>query len=131
MDIKFSLLIPFFTNSDIHFIVMYSVKHPHKMKLFQILQQNFAIWGIDSDHSTRKNPLNAKIMISSVLHGIFIVSSVLYILNEANSFEEYTNGIYSTASLVLTNSCYVIIIWTMKDCFEFIGFLEITFNESE
>lgn len=108
-----------------------SVKHRQKMKIFQVLQQNFAILGIDSSQSSRKNPLNAKIFISLFMYGIFIVLSVFYILNEANNFEEYTTGIYSTASIVLTNICYVIITCTMANCFKFIDFLEITLNESE
>lgn len=65
------------------------------------------------------------------MYGILIALSILYILNKANSFEEYTNGIYSTASLVLTNICYVIVICIMANCFEFIEFLEITLNKSE
>lgn len=61
------------------------------MKLFQLVQMNFAILGIHTSQSM--NPFNHKILFGFTLFGSAIISMFMYILCEANTFFEYTHCI--------------------------------------
>lgn len=93
-------------------------KHPLKIKIFQSLQGNLAILGIDSFQSIQKDPLNARNLLSLILQCFFIVSSLLYTLYEANSFQEYTDGLSSILALIICNIDFGIITLEMAEWFK-------------
>lgn len=107
------------------------VEQTIKIKIFRTLQKNFDFLGITSFQSTQKSPFNSRNSISLLLHGIFVVSAIMYVLCDAYSFVEYTNGINNTLSLIVTTASFVIVIWIMEKWFKFIDHLERIVFESE
>lgn len=101
------------------------------IKFFQTLQENFAIVGIRSNQSIQKSPFNRRNSVALFMHSILVVLSLLYVLYDAHSFQEYTNGLYSVLAFIVSVICFIIIIWTTDKWFEFIEFLENTVNKSE
>lgn len=83
-----------------------------KMKLFQLIQRNFAILGINSTQN--RSLFNYKIFLGFLLLGLTMISNLVYILREATSFFEYIQCI-----------CPILVAITM-----IISFLSFVFNTS-
>lgn len=91
------------------------------MKLFRIIQKNFAILGITSAQSIQKHPFNRQIVLLYSIYGSTWISSVLFLFQKANTFEEYTNNIYITSAAAIVMFSFTIIVFKMSKLFEFVN----------
>lgn len=90
------------------------------MKIFQSIQQNFAVLGITMNQSRQQSPINMKhLMIFSVLSAA-ICSQIVCMITLAQNFEEYTNCIYGAFTLVTIVIELGMHIWKMKPLFQYI-----------
>lgn len=92
-----------------------------KMKLFQIIQKKFAFFGITSTQSIEAHPFNEKILLVYVVYGSTWISSVLFLVRRASTFEEYTNNIYITTATAMIIFCFTVVVLRMPKLFEFIN----------
>lgn len=101
------------------------------MKVFQLTQKNFAIVGITSNWAIKSQPFNWKIFTCFSVLGSSIICSLMYILFEADTLNEYTQSIYSgsmTASIILS---FMLVIINVKKMFQLIDICEDIVNTSE
>lgn len=97
------------------------------MKLFQVIQKNFEVLGI----SPNQRSTNGKLVATSLIYGLSITSSAVFLFFEAESFLEYTSNIYITTAIGVI--CTYFIIWLIKleKFFKFIENLESFFGKSK
>lgn len=101
------------------------------MKVFQLTQKNFAIVGITSNWAIKSQPFDWKIFEGFSILSSSIICSLMYILFEADTLNEYTQSIYSgsvSASIIV---CLMIIIINVKKLFQLIDICENIVNTSE
>lgn len=101
------------------------------MKIFRSIQENFAILGVNPNQLTKKNNINVKNLISLFFHGFIIIAYLLYLARIANSFREYTDGIFATSAVLVCGASMIIIVWKMPKLFKLIDKLENVINCSE
>lgn len=94
------------------------------MKIFKSVRVYFRMLGVDADHSIQSNPFNAKNLLVFIVFILSIISNFVYILNYANSFEEYTNCINTVSTVFIGITVFGILVWKMRELFEFIQCLE-------
>lgn len=97
------------------------------MKLFQLIQKNFALLGI----STNRSHLNGNSIMVFTFIGLAIISSAVFLLFKANSFVEYINTSYATNLLI---ACYIVfasLLFNKKKLFKLIDDIEISIEESK
>lgn len=97
------------------------------MKLFQLIQTNWLILGISSNH----HPFDQKLAMGLVLYSLAIILSIFFALLDANDFMECTNAAYQTAALALCAICILNIAFRMELFFNFIENCEILVANSE
>lgn len=64
------------------------------MKLFQNIQLDLSILGIDSNQTIRSR---RKLVVTCLIYGLTMTSSVLFLGLKATTFNEFTNNIYTTS----------------------------------
>lgn len=98
------------------------------MKLFQSIRQNLSILGIDSIQSkyTRR-----KLVITLLNLSFITAANVLYLVLEANTFEEFANNIYTTSSCALTCINFSVTIFKQEELFDLMDDFEIFIDKSE
>lgn len=101
------------------------------MKIFQSIQTNFAILGINRNQSVQKHNTNFKNLVSLILHGFITISYLLYLVRIASTFREYTDGIFATSAVIVCGVSMAIVIWTMAKWFKLIDNLESIIIDSE
>lgn len=101
------------------------------MEIFQSIQKNFAILGIDRKQLTEKRNTNDKNLLSLFLHGFFTIAYFLYLVRIANNFREYAAGIFETSAVLICGVSMIIIVRTMPKWFKLIDNLEEVINCSE
>lgn len=101
-----------------------------KLEIFVIFRKHLAMCGIIeplNSHSLNFNFKNFTIIFFSILLSI----STFKFLNEANTFEEYTDGaatlIYTTVFIIF----YLIVVWRTSILFGSLNKLEIIINKSK
>lgn len=94
------------------------------MKVFQAIQSNFAIVGINPIVAKQPYPFNVKIVLGILLLGSAIVCNLLYVIDDAETFAEYTQTIYICSVSCLILSALIITILKMKKVFEFINYTD-------
>lgn len=100
------------------------------MVIFQIIQKNLAIGGIDRHRSTVRHGFNEyNVLIAGVI-GAACIASSLYLL-EKPSFKELIISVYATADTIGTGTDFVILIWKSSKVFQFIQSLEDAIEMSE
>ena len=102
------------------------------MKVLKIFQRNFPMLGIcPRSESSEKNSLNSKnkFVLFASIDGI--ISCCVHLAYIADSFEDYTNSIYSISATLTCTICYASMIWKMPTLFRFIDELEQTLDKSE
>lgn len=98
-----------------------------KMKLFQIVQKNFALLGICSNESR----LNRKSVMIFLAFGLAINFGILFLFFKANTSLEYTNNIYMTTVMILSCIAFAIMLLKKGKLFKLIAKIEEFFDESE
>lgn len=90
-----------------------------KMKIFRMVQKQYAIVGITSpNQSTENSSFNTRIISGFLLFGYLIHAQFMYIFRVANSFLEFIDGICSTFSTFMIIVCFVAIVFRRTTLFE-------------
>lgn len=76
------------------------------MEFFRQNQENFATLGI----SSKQSRINGKSMTICLIYGVGLSLSTIYLISEANSFQEYTSNLYITTALTVGLTYYTIMI---------------------
>lgn len=90
------------------------------MKLFQSVQENFAVIGVTLDQSMKINPFNERILAALLSYTLNVASYIVFLFHDATTFLEYTYNIYANSATILILICYIIVIFKMKKCFALI-----------
>lgn len=98
-----------------------------KMKIFQSIQNQFAILGINSQQQN----LNPKIIVGAIFLGVCIVLQSAAIFEPTNEFKEYIDCVYMTSTTIIVSTIFVVLVFSMRILFEFIEMVEGLINESE
>lgn len=101
------------------------------MKIFQSIQDNFALLGINSCQSSQKHPFNVNILATVIWCVFSTASYVLWFIYEADSFGDYMNSALYTFESLICIAGLSALIWKIDQWFQFIEILEITINKSE
>lgn len=102
------------------------------MKIFEIVQKQYAIMGISSSNQmTRKLPFNKRIVFGFLLFGCLILSQFVYIYVVVNGFIEYVECICSFISSVIMFVSFAATVFGETTIFECIDNLEILIDTSK
>lgn len=102
-----------------------------KIKVFQIIQKNLASVGIGPNSSLELRQFNAKILLISLIYALAIMSHILYISKDAETFAEYTQCTYMCCTMTLTAAIWIIIIVQLEEFFKVIHDCECLVNTSK
>lgn len=97
------------------------------MEFLQEVQKNFVILGIRADQAR----INRKSLVASLLYGLGTTSSVVFLIREADTFEEYTNNLYVTSAFAVGFTYYTIMVYKMEKIFKLIKDLKEKIEESK
>lgn len=87
------------------------------MKLFQLIQKNFSVLGITSNQTKYSR---IKLVMTLIIYGLITTSSILFLVFEADTFDEFTNNIYITSGCVMMCIIFVIMAFKQGKLFELI-----------
>lgn len=94
-----------------------------KMKIFQTVQKQYAIVGIESSSPSnqwiQKCPFNERILFGFLLFGCLILLQFVYLLHVASSFMEFMVAACSTSASITMFTCFAAIVYrksTLFDC---------------
>lgn len=107
-------------------MVAQSVEKP-RLKLFQVIQDNFAFVGISSNQPH----WNAKSANTLFIFSLFTVFGAMFLFFEAHTFLEYTMNIYVTTAVLGTGISFLAMLLQEESLFELIDRLEEFVDESE
>lgn len=97
----------------------------NKLKIFQIIQRQYAILGISStNQSAQKLPFNRRVLIGLLFFGCIFTLQFVYIFQVASDFMEYTECICATSGNILIFVCFMAIVLGNTTLFECIDNLE-------
>lgn len=109
-----------------------STSHPPKQRrAFELIEKNFAIVGITPSLVHQPYPLNGAILFGFFLLGLDILCVLLFVLNDAESFAEYTQCAYIISIMTSLILVLLSLIVTVKELFEFIDDGNDLFNTSK
>lgn len=94
-----------------------------KMQLFQFTQEYFALLGITSKQLTQKYPFNYKMWMISFSYGLSSISHMIFFIQavkSANSFTEYIDSIFGTASTISVAIYFLITVFNKSILFKYI-----------
>lgn len=101
------------------------------MEIFALLRKHLAICGIElTQKPSPSHPFNVKNLIVVILLYVFVILSIAS-LNEANTYEDYTDILYLSVSIGVCGIVYVIIVWKSPELLRFLDSLAEIVNESE
>lgn len=101
------------------------------MPSFELLRWHFAMCGVEiSQRSPKNHPFNARNLTVIVLL-CMNVSSIVVLLNEANTFDEITDILFRSVSYATCGIIYSIIVWKTSNLLDFIDSLTDAVNASE
>lgn len=101
------------------------------MEVFKLIQVYFIELGVNANQSVRSHPFNAKNVMVLIIFILSILSNLIYLIGFATTFEEYTSCLNLIASLVVCFMVFAIIVWKMKELFEFIKLLDHMIQKSK
>lgn len=110
---------------------MDSTKGNKKLQIFRLTQKNLASIGIEPSLVQQVYPINGKISMVFVFNIFTIVSNLVYVINDAKTFAEYTQSIYIISIVVLVIYFLIILISKVDKLFEFIDNCGKLVNSSE
>lgn len=102
-------------------------KEQIRMKLFQIIQDNFAFVGISSNQPY----WNAESAKTLFIFSLFTALGAMFLFFKANTFLEYTMNIYVTTAVLGTGISFLAMLHRKETLFELIDRLEEFVDESE
>lgn len=101
------------------------------IKTFQTAQKIFATLGIRPSFAMQPYPFNVRILIGSLILGATMICNLLYVLNDAKTFAEYTQCAYYLTTELLVLFYLLVVILKVKNIFEFIDSCDRLVNTSE
>lgn len=104
---------------------------PRKLKIFQLTQRNFAMFGVDRTLLLQPYPFNTKICIGMLTAVYAVISNLLYLIFEAETFNEFAQYIFLDSSAIFMMLLQVICILNVKQLFQLIDSFENFINKSE
>lgn len=93
------------------------------MECFTLFRKHLAMSGIN----LKQSPKNSIVLVSVSLYLIAIVK----LLDEAKTFDEYTNIIYRLFFVYLLFLFYLIVTWKTPQLYRFVNSLEYRINKSK
>lgn len=94
------------------------------MKIFQAIQENFAVAGIHPKLASQSYPLNGRIFIGFLLIILSLTSMLMYIFNDAQTIPEYAQSIYMCSIGIIVFNAVLIILFNVKKLFNLIDCCE-------
>lgn len=99
--------------------------------VFEVVQKNFDMFGINAKQSKKSNPINKRIFVGFVLLFFNALFQYLYVFYDAHEFQEYIEAIYmssigTVSFIVLANT-----VVKMDMLFSLIALVDETMNEVE
>ena len=114
------------------YFIQKEISRAKKMKIFQIIQKQYAILGISSpNQSAQKNPSNERTTLGFLIFAWNIVSQFVYIFYVASGFMEYVDCISSTCAGIITFVCFAAIVFRKTTLFKNIENMEQLIDKSE
>lgn len=101
-----------------------------KVKIFQSIQKNFAILGIDSFQSKQTYSFNERNVMVLLIFGLSVISGCVSVAH-ANTFKEYINAFHIAVTVAFGGLTFVIVMCQMKILFRFIDSIEDEFEKSK
>lgn len=89
------------------------------MKSFELVRRYFSVLGISSLQRNQKSPFNTKNVFVLFQFILGELSSCLFILLEAQTFEEYANAFGMVLTLTIASFDFFICIWKSQQLFKF------------
>lgn len=100
------------------------------MEMFALVRKHLAMSGISRENPSQMYPfnrINSIVLIIISLDVMFLVN----FLNEAKTFQEYTNILYEIIVMCNFMIIFLKIVWKSSELLKFIDDLENTIEESE
>lgn len=97
------------------------------MKHFRLIRKNFALLGISLNQPRH----NWNSVITFLVYGLAMISSIVFLVVKANTFFEYIQNIFITTSLILVGVIYTIMLFQMEQMFKLMDEIEKFYDESE
>lgn len=94
------------------------------MKIFQSLRKYFALLGITENGSIGKHWINGKHVIILITFSSSATANMIFLFNEADNFEKYTNCIHSIFTTMVCGIEFTLLVWKMDKFFDFIEHFE-------
>lgn len=102
-----------------------------KVKVFQTIQRQFAILGINSDLIDKPYPFNRRIFIGFLILYSAFSSYLIFIIYEADTFYECAQSIYFSSVVILVAFCLMILLFRVHKLFKLITSVQNVIETSE
>lgn len=99
-----------------------------KIKILHTVQKNLIYLGIGLNPAIKLQTSNGKILINFLILTTAVVWMLLYILNNAETFTEYTQSIYLSSSFILMILALIITIFNSTKLYKIINHCECLIN---
>lgn len=109
----------------------YSQSQQPKITILQTVQRNLTYLGIGLNPTNKQQMFNWKILIDLLVLTAAIIWILLYILNDAETFTEYTSSIYLCTSFILIILMLSITIVNSTELYQIINDCECLINIRE
>lgn len=96
------------------------------MKAFQILQDNFAAFGIEPNQSKS----NKRGVMTWLILSLSATSGSIFLAFDAKTFQEFINCMYTTSSAVVVAVIFTIMFLNMEKLFKLTDCIEKTIDKS-
>lgn len=95
------------------------------MKLFISVRENFSSIGIDAS----QRQFNGRVQFFFIAFIITLCSSFIYLINDVNTFKEYTDTIYMISSTAVIGFIYAVVVVKVTEAYIVLDKLGKVFNE--
>lgn len=90
------------------------------MKLFQSVQESFAILGITLEQSVRSNPFNERILAALSSYLMRVILFTVSLFHDAETFSEYTENIWLNSAAILVLVAFAVMVFNKGKFFALI-----------
>lgn len=101
------------------------------MKLYQTAQKNLVFLGIGPYHPNKSNQFNKGIYVYILLCFLGLTQTGAFLVFEANTFDEYTEGMYILSVSILSPMAVTSQALQLKTLFQLINKIEAIFESSK
>ena len=94
------------------------------MKIFESIQNYFAIAGISIRQTTNMHAFNIKSVTVGFGFGVSFISCTMFFFYEASGFEEFAGLFFLVSTAIFSTFCFINLVWKRANLFKFIKSLE-------